>query len=641
MSGELGLDIKGRITDEVMIDVNNVYKSFRVYFDKGSMLKERFVNPGRSKYENRDILNGISFQIHKGETVALIGNNGCGKSTTLKMLTKILYPNKGTVTVNGKVSSLIELGAGFHPDMSGRENIYINGSILGLSQEQIDERIEEIIRFSELEAYIDNPIRTYSSGMYMRLAFSVAINVDADILLIDEILAVGDQAFQEKCINKLNELRNDGTTVVLVSHAMGQIKSIADRCIWIDHGKVVEDGDTERVCNLYEQEMEQRRILRDQLEQQQRLEEQNAQTDEEKKESETAVKLVRTRDPKEGFWLTCACAVLFILLWQSVQDIYGIGVIDTDNFFPELTFKMKLAAYAVMIVGRMGVPMLLMCLGYWTLTMDFADFGKIKKYYLNRFLPLVGIWEIWILVYQFFEMFFHGQSFSAKRWIRYGLLLEKDSLSYGWLIPYIAILLVIAPAICKLLQKLTAGKVRFAMILAWVFLFLFPGMDLYGQANGGGTSFHISLNGLCYIFYFCLGYIISLYKISIIKMKKEVIAGVILWLTALGSQFFFESRDLQYLIYYNFFIVSILALLVFDFSCRCILKPDWLDVLMKRIGKCSVGIFLIHRPVQEILERYLFYRFSGFYLGRMLGLFLMSAIISFVVIHVITLTRGR
>lgn len=128
------LSAEGRITDEVLVDVRDVYKSFRVYFDKGSMLKERFVNPSRSRYENREILKGISFQIHRGETVALIGNNGCGKSTTLKMLTKILYPNKGTVTVNGRVSSLIELGAGFHPDMSGRENIYINGSVLGLKR---------------------------------------------------------------------------------------------------------------------------------------------------------------------------------------------------------------------------------------------------------------------------------------------------------------------------------------------------------------------------------------------------------------------------------------------------------------------------------------------------------------------------
>ena len=259
---------------EVIIDVNDVYKSFRVYFDKGSMLKEQFVNPGRSRYEEREILKGISFKVYRGETVALIGQNGCGKSTTLKMLTKILYPNKGSVTVNGKVSSLIELGAGFHPDMSGRENIYINASILGIKREEVDKRIDEIIRFSELEEFIDNPIRTYSSGMYMRLAFSVAINVDADILLIDEILAVGDQAFQEKCFRKLEELRESGVTVVLVSHSLGQIKEIADRCIWIENGQIREDGDTEAVCDHYEDAMTRRREERDELEESERKVEQ-------------------------------------------------------------------------------------------------------------------------------------------------------------------------------------------------------------------------------------------------------------------------------------------------------------------------------------------------------------------------------
>lgn len=176
------------------------------------MLKERIIFANRNKYEKRQILNGISFDIPKGQAVGLIGRNGCGKSTTLKMLTKILKPNAGEVEVNGRVSSLIELGAGFHPDMTGRENIYINATIFGLDKEEIDARLDDIIRFSELEDYIDNPVRTYSSGMYMRLAFAVAINVNADVLLIDEILAVGDVSFQKKCFERLKEIKEEGTT---------------------------------------------------------------------------------------------------------------------------------------------------------------------------------------------------------------------------------------------------------------------------------------------------------------------------------------------------------------------------------------------------------------------------------------------
>ena len=187
---------------ENAIEVHEVRKFFKVYKDKGHMLRERLIHFNRNKYEKREVLKGISFDVRKGESVGLIGKNGCGKSTTLKLLTKILQPNAGSIDIQGRVCSLIELGAGFHPDMSGRENIYINASIFGIKAKEVDQRINDIIRFSELEEFIDNPVRTYSSGMYMRLAFSVAINVDADILLIDEILAVGDNAFQTKCFNK-------------------------------------------------------------------------------------------------------------------------------------------------------------------------------------------------------------------------------------------------------------------------------------------------------------------------------------------------------------------------------------------------------------------------------------------------------
>lgn len=224
------------------IEVKNVKKKFKVYLDKGSQLKERILFRNRNRYEERWVLNGISFEVKEGEAIGLIGHNGCGKSTTLKLLTRIMYPDSGSIELKGRVSSLIELGAGFHPDMSGRENIYTNASIFGLSKKEIDERMDDIIEFSEMEPFLDNPVRTYSSGMYMRLAFSVAINVNADILLIDEILAVGDVNFQAKCFNKLREIKAQGTTIVIVSHSMGQIEQICDRCIWIHEGKIKGEG---------------------------------------------------------------------------------------------------------------------------------------------------------------------------------------------------------------------------------------------------------------------------------------------------------------------------------------------------------------------------------------------------------------
>ena len=233
------------------ISVNDIKKGFKIYFDRGYSLKDQTIFKKRRKYEFHEVLKGISFQVGRGEAIGIIGRNGCGKSTTLKMLSRIMFPDSGTIDINGKVSALIELGAGFHPDMTGRENIYTNASIFGLSKKDVENCLDEIIDFSELGEYIDNPIRTYSSGMYMRLAFSVAINVNAEILLVDEILAVGDASFQSKCFKKLNEIKEAGTTIVIVSHSLPQIENICNRSIWIKDGLVEMDDEPKTVHKEY------------------------------------------------------------------------------------------------------------------------------------------------------------------------------------------------------------------------------------------------------------------------------------------------------------------------------------------------------------------------------------------------------
>lgn len=255
-----------------VIEVNDVYKKFKNYFDKSHNLKEKVLHRERNKFEESWVLRGISFEVKKGEAVGLIGCNGCGKSTTLKLLTKIIYPDKGSIEINGRVSSLLELGAGFHPDLSGYENIYLNAAVFGLTRKEIDKRVDEIIRFSELKEYINNPIRTYSSGMYMKLAFSVAINVNADILLIDEILGVGDVSFQKKCFEKLMEIKASGTTIVIVSHSTDQIERICDRSIWIENGLIKQEGEPKEIHKYYLETMETRRLSRKKEEEEEKKE---------------------------------------------------------------------------------------------------------------------------------------------------------------------------------------------------------------------------------------------------------------------------------------------------------------------------------------------------------------------------------
>ena len=239
---------------DIAIKATHVTKTFKLYYDRSHTLKEKllfFSRKNKSKDHILTVLKDINLEIKKGESVALVGTNGSGKSTLLKLMTKIIYPNKGRIDTNGKLTSLLELGAGFHEDFTGRENIYFNASIFGLTRKEIDERIDDIIEFSELHDFIDNPIRTYSSGMYMRLAFSVAINVQADILLIDEILAVGDKHFQDKCYAKLIELKNAGKTIVIVTHDTAAVKRFCDRAIWLYQGQVRMDGSVNEVMSEY------------------------------------------------------------------------------------------------------------------------------------------------------------------------------------------------------------------------------------------------------------------------------------------------------------------------------------------------------------------------------------------------------
>ena len=237
--------------NEYAIRVKNLYKDFKWNSDKPGTLKEKLLFAKRNKVVKVHILKDIDLDIKKGETVALIGTNGSGKSTLLKLMTKIIYPTKGNIKVNGKLTSLLELGAGFHPDFTGRENIYFNAAIFGLTKQEIEKRLNTIIEFSELGDFIDSPVRTYSSGMYMRLAFSIAINVDAEILLIDEILAVGDQHFQEKCFKKLHELKESDTTIVIVSHNLDQVKDLCNRAVWIKDGRIQMDGKPGEVIDKY------------------------------------------------------------------------------------------------------------------------------------------------------------------------------------------------------------------------------------------------------------------------------------------------------------------------------------------------------------------------------------------------------
>lgn len=233
------------------ITVDDVSKRFRLHRDRPSSIKEAVLRRKRSEVDEFWALRNVDFSIPKGSFYGLIGHNGSGKSTLLRLMAGIHEPTSGSITVDGRISALLELGAGFHPDLTGRENIYLNGAILGLNNRQIEESVDRIIDFSGLEQFIDSPVKMYSSGMHVRLGFAISVNVDPEILLIDEVIAVGDEEFQRRCFDHLYTLRRKGVTIVLVSHASGLVESLCDEVTWLDHGVVQMTGPAPEVVRGY------------------------------------------------------------------------------------------------------------------------------------------------------------------------------------------------------------------------------------------------------------------------------------------------------------------------------------------------------------------------------------------------------
>lgn len=238
-------------SDDIAISARNLTKTYRIFGHPGERVKQA-ISFGLRKYQKEfTALSDVSFDIRRGETVGIIGRNGSGKSTLLQLICGILKPTYGTVKTNGRISALLELGAGFNPDFTGRENVYFQGALMGLDKVQMDRRFDEIVEFAEINQFIDQPVRTYSSGMYVRLAFSVAISIDPDILVVDEALAVGDGPFQVKCLRRIDAIRAQGGTILLVTHSADQVAHHCDRAVLLDHGRLLVDGDTSSTLGHY------------------------------------------------------------------------------------------------------------------------------------------------------------------------------------------------------------------------------------------------------------------------------------------------------------------------------------------------------------------------------------------------------
>lgn len=303
---------------ERAIEIKNVSKKYKLYNSNQDRLKETFDFITHKKYHKEFIaLDNISFSINKGETVGIIGTNGSGKSTLLKIVTGVLTQTEGDVAINGRISALLELGAGFNPEYSGLENIYLNGTIMGISREEMSQKVDEIIRFSGIGDFIYQPVKTYSSGMFARLAFSVAINVEPDILIVDEALSVGDMAFQEKSITKMKELRDKGTTILFVTHSLPLVRNFCQRAIWIERGELLQDGDADRICDNFQMFMTEK-------------EEAKKEILEHPGQEEKTIEIVQVEMNQEEYYIDETIKISVQLKFNKNVEGYGVGIIVYD-----------------------------------------------------------------------------------------------------------------------------------------------------------------------------------------------------------------------------------------------------------------------------------------------------------------------
>jgi len=364
------------MSESSAIEVHDVWKKFRLYHERNQSLKAVALRGRRARYTEFDALKGVTLQIPQGETFGLIGENGSGKSTLLKCIARILTPDRGSIKSTGKISALLELGAGFHPELSGRENIFLNGAILGVPKRVLASRLDNIVSFAGLEDFIEIPVKNYSSGMYVRLGFSVAINVDPDILLVDEVLAVGDEQFQRKCSEKFAELKERGKTIVVVSHALSAMRSLCDNLALLEHGNLVKVGSAAEVVDQYLGDVHEDRVAEEhgvrwgsgegRIERVELLDRDNR-----------PVTTVRTGD-----------AVTFRIHYRMscplTQPVFGLGIFTIDGL--QITGPNTKEAECVPdVLDGVGyvdlhVERLLLVRGIYDLSVSLFDFGLLRPY---------------------------------------------------------------------------------------------------------------------------------------------------------------------------------------------------------------------------------------------------------------------
>ena len=619
-------------------------------------IKEYTVRKLTNNYNVKEFMavDGVSFELNEGDMLGIVGSNGAGKSTLLKAIAGIMEPTHGKITANGEIAALLELGSGFDGDLTVKENAYLRGAMLGYTREFMDETYDRIIDFAELREFEDRPFKQLSSGMKSRLAFSIASLVDPDILILDEVLSVGDGAFQEKSAKKMREIISQGATTILVSHSLEQIRELCNKVLWLDHGKQIAFGDAEPICDKYEEFLHTGILPKkagENLKDPCKISEQ-----EERNNIISEKDLATYRESSLDFARTFA--ILMVILIHTVEAIYGTG-----EWVPQLEGASFVIYSVFKLFGRIGVPIFLMLTGYFLLGKDYSNTDHFRKFYRFRFFPMLISVECWILIYWviqrmlFVNKLWFGNAESIKQLVKYLLIFDRNAWQISWYIPVLILVYLFIPFLAKGLHNLSKPY----MIIPVIYFFLqeiafwtinsffavfFPSSNIPFIQCFRNTIFRFRTDcyGIIgiYISFVILGIVLRQNALQRIKTKFLLLSGALLiLLSVFWLKGFFIRDGIQYTIWYEWLPVDLLAIIVFELFRRSRMLKYRLKI-NEWISKHSLGYFFVHGIVLNVLAAYVPWRTGHLWVDTVIyvmSIFAVSTLIVWVVSKIPGLNR--
>ena len=566
-------------------------------------IKEYIVRRLTHNYHVNEFMavDGVTFELEEGDLLGIIGSNGAGKSTLLKAIAGIMEPTQGQITANGEIAALLELGSGFDGDLTVKENAYLRGAMLGYTKSFMDATYDQIIDFAELREFENRPFKQLSSGMKSRLAFSIASLVKPDILILDEVLSVGDGAFQEKSANKMREIMAQGATTILVSHSLNQIRELCNKVLWLDHGKQIAFGGTESICDAYEEFLHTGVLPK--YDEKKNLFIANKQSED--KKSVDLLGKGSIRIPQLDFIRTLA--IISVVLCHSVESFFYIYQ-DRSIFWKMLSPPYQLFDLIGITAGRLGVPLFLFLTGALMLHKPMDGNKDCFQFYKKTYIPLFLTMWLWIILWNMFLVGYRLAGGETAQVTIRGILdnlffvRNVDTILPAWYIPMILGVYIFLPFLMSIVKKLSISAMSLPLVLSVIVFFAMPTANLFLNAMGQqilpSLTLDLGFYGGIYGLYILLGYWISERILRRFPSLLLALLSFVMFALCVYSQFYLADIGTFYKLEYNFLPLLVCCACLFEWMLRAPMKSQAFSRLCRRISELSLAVFFLHNPIQ-------------------------------------------